>query len=296
MILVSAIYNNNVTSVIGGRGRGLPFYLPSLINISNLGHPLVMYCEPDEVEHFKTVLSPYFKQLWVFGYKLESFKYFDRYIEWKQTFYQNIINDRNEVLCFSKMYWLKQTIEKNLTNDDMYMWIDSGLFHHGIFPEKVGGVELLVNYPTSKYYPENPNNIFNPRLGANLVKVVPKDKLFYCSLPAVGDQTSLRTVTESIYNKQVSILDHLIAGYFGGYKDNILNNFPHYESVLEKIIEFKIHCFEEHVFNCLYATIPEQYHLEKFDLWHFYSPGERTSYLEREANSFYKIFTRIHEQ
>lgn len=296
MIFVTAIYSNNCETVIGGRGRDIEFFLPSLINIGNLGHSLILYCKKENVENYRTLLTPYFKNLFVFEYELEQFIHFEQYINWKKTFYKTIPNDRNEILCFNKMYWLKDAIEKNLTNDDIYMWIDAGLTHHGIIPEKVGGVELLRTHPKERYYPLNSNNIFNPKLGRNLPKIVQKGKLFYCSLLAQGDNSALANLTEKIFNKKSHIVDHLVAGLFGGYKEDVLENFSLYEKILKETIDNKIHCFEEHLFNCLYTVFPEKYGLHKFDIWWFYSPGEVTSYLTEDANSFYKILKHIHDQ
>jgi len=296
MIFVTAIYSNNCETVVGGRGRGIEFFLPSLINIANLGHDLVLYCTKENADRYRSLLFPFFKNLYVFEYELEQFEYYKQYMDWKRTFYKDVPNDRNEILCFGKMYWLKDAIEKNLSKDGIYMWIDAGLTHHGIIPEKVGGVELLRTHPVERYFPYNSNNIFNSKLGQNLLKNIQKEKLFYCALPAQGDHSKLQGLTEKVFQKNSLIIDHLIGGIFGGYSQDILRNFSLYEKLFKETIDSKLHCFEEHLFNCLYSVFPEQYILHKFDIWWFYSPGEITSYLTEDANSFYKILKRIHDQ
>lgn len=296
MIFVTAIYDNNYTTVIGGRGRGLDFFHPTLINIGNLGYDLVLYCSKLHASNCRATLAPYFKNLYVIEYELDQFIHFKEYIEWKRTFFKDVPNDRNEILCFNKLFWVRDAIERNLSDDDVYMWIDAGLPHHGIIPEKVGGVELLRKHPKEVYYPDNPRNVFNPKLGKNLLKSIQPGKLFYCSLPSQGDNTQLEALTRKAFDKEIRIVDHLVGGIFGGYKLDLLQILPYYESILKESIDSKVHCFEEHLFNCLYAAFPNKFSLQKFDVWWFYSPGEITSYLTEDANSFYKIFTRIHEQ
>lgn len=301
MILVSAIYSNGVGSIIGGRGRNLDFYLPSLINISKLGHPLVLYTEPENAAKTHNVLSPHFDKLKIIPYELSSFIYFNQFIEWKtnNVDFNTYLNDRNEVLCFSKPYWVKQAIDNRYfeENDSLYFWIDSGLTHHGIFPEKVGGVELLVKYSDEYYYPNNQNNIFGNKLGLALESYVGSlNQLFFCSLPWQGDSTKILTMLMNngkINNIEKYITEHLIGGLFGGKKEYFLEFFDIYSSYLKLFIDNNVHTYEEQIFSAINYIYPTLLHRESFETWWFHSEGEPNSFLSQEANSFYKIFTRI---
>lgn len=298
MTFVSAIYNNNSSSIIGGRGRDLTFYISSLRNISNLGFPLIIYTSPEEVERTEKALEPFFKKIKVIPYSLENFLYFEKFINWKKNNInlKNINNDRNEILCFSKPFWLKNATEHNYFNSEIFLWIDSGLTHHGIFPEKKGGVELLTNPPTSFYYPENTNNIFTPILGNNLKNIIKQDKMFFCSTPWRGETNFYINYLKKYNNLNPSTIKfntHLVGGIFGSYIPTIKNFYSIYDIFLQNFLEEGERIFEEQIFSSMIHVYPELFDTYTFNTWYFYSPGERCSYLERDGDSFYKIFERL---
>jgi len=299
LTLVSAIYSHGISSIYGGRGRDITFYNSSLKNIANLDLPLVMYTDNESLPFVEHCLSTYYKNYKVIPYELQQFEFHDRFLEFKSEIINGIdINDRNEILCYSKAYWVKDAIERNIFNTDKYLWIDSGLTHHGIIPEKAGGVELYVDIPSEQYYPQNQNNIFTPVLGQKLINTVKNDKLLFCSLPWAGSSQTIRnTMIEFSGSADFQhISDHLIGGIFGGNKNCFLKFFNVYRNVLEFFINKKIHVLEEPIFSGMYAAYPDMFDARKFSTWYFYSPGERTHVLTEEGDSFYKIFTRILEE
>jgi hypothetical protein len=295
--LVTAIYGYGASSIFGGRGRNIHFFDTSLRNIANLGLPIVMYTTPQDAKTVEAHLSRYFNEFKVIPYELEQFEFCSKFLEYKNTIIEKItLNDRNEVLCYSKAYWVKDAIEKNYFNSDCYFWIDSGLTHHGIFPEKIGGVELMQNIPLTQYYPLNKNNIFSPILGQNIVKCVQNNKLLFCAMPYQGSSSLIHREISTLYNKEFpSISEHLIGGIFGGKQDVFLEFFNHYRHILSHFIENHIHVLEEPIFSCMNVTHPDLFNLHRFYTWYFHSPGERCSILDREGDSFYKIFTKIND-
>jgi hypothetical protein len=304
MILVSAIYSNGIDSIIGGRGRNIDFYLSSMKNIANLNFPFVLYTEPENVDKSYNLLSPHFKHLKIIPYELSSFIYYNKFIDWKikNINFNNYLNDRNEILCYLKCFWVKDTIDNGffteLNIDQQYMWIDSGLTHHGIFPEKIGGLELLVKHPDTSYYPINKLNIFSPVLADKFKQYVKNiNKLFFCSLDWQGDCSRILNCLHknNLTTNTEYIKEHLIGGIFGGNKYLFLDFFEKYSSLLEIFINEGVHLYEEQIFSALNFIEPELLHREKFDTWWFYSPGEPNSFLSTEQNSFYKIFTKILE-
>lgn len=303
MILVSAIYSNGVDSIVGGRGRNLDFYFSSLRNIANLDVPFVLYTEPDNVNKTVKLLNPYFKNLKVIPYELSSFIYYEQFVNWKNqnVNFNTYLNDRNEILCYSKPYWVKDVIDngyfKDLNEDNQYLWIDSGLTHHGIFPEKVGGVELLIKYEDSYYYPNNSSNIFTPTLASKLSNYIASlNKLFFCSLEWQGDSYRIiQTLHKhNLNNTNIhNITEHLIGGIFGGNQNLFIEFFNKYTELLKIFLDNGVHLYEEQVFSALNYIDNDLLHRERFETWWFHSPGEPNSFLSSEANSFYKIFTKI---
>ncbi len=300
LTFVTAIYDSGPSSLLGGRGRDISYYLPSLINIANLGAPIVVHCSRADVGAIEAAIAPYFRDHRVVAYELSAFEHFDAFLAWKRTYLHDLpINDRNEVLCFLKSYWVEQAAADNAFGHDRYFWIDAGLTHHGIFPERIGGVELLVNRPASHYYPRNPANIFTPQLGAALGRALTPGRLFFCALPYVGgDDTRtayerIAAATFDVPRDGVRIDDHLGGGLFGGDREDLRAVHRLYVELLEQFIETRTYTREEQVFSSLNAVHPELFSLHRFGTWYFHAPGERTSRLQAEGESFYKIFARL---
>ncbi|MHB1311190.1 MAG: nucleotidyltransferase domain-containing protein [Gemmatimonadaceae bacterium] len=297
---VTAVYDSEQSSLLGGRGRGIAYYLPSLINIANLGAPVVVFCPHRDVRAIEDALAPYVRDHRVIPCELSEFEHFDAFVEWKQTYVRELpINDRNEVLCFLKSYWLQRAIADRPFGHDTYFWIDAGLTHHGIFPERVGGVELRVAQPASHYFPRNPANIFTPDLGAALAQAVPRGRVLFCAHPLADDTLSREACERVLAGKYgqargpVRVVAHLVGGLFGGHGDDWRVVHGLYTELLEEFIATRTYTLEEQVFSGVHALHPELFSLQRFDTWWFHSPGERTSYLAAEGNSFYRIFTRL---
>lgn len=297
MTFVTAIYSHNINTIYGGRGRDISFFDSSLRNIANLNCPIIIYASHEDAPIIERRVSTYMKVFKVIPHHISGFEFCEAALEFKKRILKKItLNDRNETLCFSKAYWINDTIEKNYFPSDKYFWIDSGLTHHGIFPEKIGGVELLSVIPPVHYYPNNPNNIFNPKLSQNLSNSVLQDKLFFCSMPFQGDSTPVHYIISEYCKQNVPpITNHLIGGLFGGNKEMFQQFFAIYRDVLKYFLTKDVHVLEEQIFSALYSAYPELFELHKFYTWYFYSPGERCSVLDRDGDSFYKVFTRIHD-
>jgi hypothetical protein len=297
MTLVSAIYGHGPQTIIGGRGRSIEFYTSTLRNIANLELPLVLFTSPDQTDKTEDILRPYFKNnLKIISRDIEDFKYFDRFIKWKKEKVNltQIVNDRNETLCYSKIFWLREIAESNFFSTEKFAWIDSGLFHHGIFPEAVGGVELLTNPPADIYYPISKNNIFTPNFGRKLTNRVQRDKMFFISTIMQGDTSALIEFIRDHYNPSHQYFNkHLVGGFFGSSKDTICKFADLFDDFLCKILDDEIYVYEEPVFSTIYNVYPELFDLESFYTWYFFSPGERTSMLAEDGDSFYKVFLRI---
>ncbi len=302
LTFVTAIYDSGPSSLLGGRGWGIDYYLPSLINIAKMGAPIVVYCPRRDVPAIEGAIAPHFADYRVIPFELAQFEHFERFLAWKETYWKTLqINNRNEVLCFLKSYWVQDAIAANHFGHDRYFWIDAGLTHHGIFPEKVGGVELRTSPPASHYAPANPANIFTPALGNALAHAAPEGRLFFCALP-FSQRHAQRPVYEAVTAatlgtpaSQVHISDHLVGGLFGGRARDLRTVHRLYAELLAAFIEARAFTLEEQVFSGLNAGRPELFSLRRFQTWWFHSPGERTSRLDAEGDSFYKIFTRLAE-
>lgn len=300
LTFVTAIYDSGLSSVLGGRGWGVDYYLPSLINIANLGAPIVVYSPRRDAAAVEQAIAPYFAEYRVVPFELAQFEYFERFIAWKETYWKSLeINNRNEVLCFLKSYWVQDATAATHFGHDHFFWIDAGLGHHGLFPEKVGGVELRTSPPASHYHPANPANIFTPTLGNALAHAAPEGRVFFCALPfnRHHERTAVyEAVTAATFNRpagQVHIQEHLVGGLFGGRARDLQAVHRLYVELLKALIGTKTYTLEEQVFSSLNAIHPELFSLRRFQTWWFHSPGEPNSRLDAEGDSFYKIFAEL---
>jgi len=295
--IVTAIYDNGRESLIGGRGYGVETYLPSLINIANLGAPIVIFAPPKDVGRITQVVRPHFARFRVVPARLSEFEHYDRLLAWKQEYVGSLVaNDRNELLCFQKSYWVQRAIALRPFGHDSYFWIDSGLTHQGIFPRRVGGVELRVTFPPSHYYPRNRANIFRPALGAALAAAASRGRVVFCALPFARNAAEYEQVAADEFGnqpEQTRIIDHLVGGVWGGHRDDLRAVHHLYARLLERFIRERVYTLEEQVFSALYASFPDRFTVLRFGTWYFHSPGEPCSYLASDGDSFYKIFTRL---
>jgi hypothetical protein len=295
LTFVTAIYDSGPDSLLGGRGRGLAHFLPTLRNVASLGAPLVVFCSRADAPRVRDALTPMFQQLEVVPFELSQFEFYRAFVEWKSEYRERLqLNDRNEVLCFLKAYWLADVSRRRPFGHPLTYWIDAGLFHHGIFPERVGGVEMLVRASEDRFYPTNRQNLFSPALQTGLAAATPMGKLFFCALPMVQGGFPLPAYNAIAAERGGSaIADHLIGGIFGGRDLEIQRLLVEFRRLLAHAIGERIYTLEEQLFSILHAVHPDWFALQRFGTWHFYSPGEPCSYLDAEGDSFYKIFTRL---
>lgn len=299
--LVTAIYGYGPNSEFGGRGRDIYFYNSVLRAISDLQLPIVIYARPDSIENIEHYVSSYLQNYKIIPYELTDFIYCNEILQQKREMNDTSgPNDRNHILCYNKLFWVKDAAEKDLFKTDKFLWIDCGLFHHGIIPEKVGGVELTPAIIPSLYYPENTNSIFNPTFGSKLDKFIKKNKILACAHPAMGYLERQLQMTNTVFNCQAQyVSNHIIGGIFGGYKNTVDIFFNMFKQILKYNVDNKYLLLEEPLFSCIEAAVPDLFDLQHFYHWYYYSPGERCSYLSEEGSSygqsFYKIFTNIYE-
>lgn len=295
---VTAIYSAGPDSLLGGRGRGLPFYLPTLRNLASFGSPLVVFAASADVPSIREALGPMFPRLEVIAFELSEFELYAPFLRWKSEYRDTLaINNRNEVLCFLKSYWLASVSARKPWGSERTYWIDAGLFHHGIFPERIGGVEQLARASEDRFYPANRNNIFTPRLRAAIVDATPRGRLFACAMPnahAMFRPDVLAAFVESLPGTPMPALrEHVVGGIFGGHDEDVQRFFSAFRRLLHRAIALRAYTLEEQLFSVLHAMHPEWFALQRFSIWRFYAPGEPCGVLDAEADSFYKLFTRL---
>jgi hypothetical protein len=216
-----------------------------------------------------------------------------------QTKFYNVINqykdiegtkrgDRCVEIQYSKFHWWWNE-DKSY---DYYYWIDAGLSHTGLIPNKY----LVGTHPEQRYYE---STLFNNDFLGNVIQDT-GDKFLMLAKENVNYYWS-GTVNRNWYTNLYDPSLHVIGGMFGGHKskwDNIVNKFEDY---LEKIIlTDKGLPHEENIMSLMRVNHPELFEIKQFDIWWCPDSGPRdldVSYYE-DKKSFYRIleeFNRIYE-
>jgi hypothetical protein len=296
--LVTSLYNHGPREILGGRGWGFPFYAPPFLNILKLDLPIVIYTHELMSKMVEDFMATYATNKYkIIIEPLTDFKYSDKILSLrrKSKYFKDdllikgsdILNDRNTHLCLSKMYWLQRSCSKNYFNSDKFYWIDAGLFHHGIFPEKFGGMERFTKkfMDESYYYPQHKKTIFSPEMGNFLTSNVQKFlALVHTNMPTSADIDAQLDIGKRK-------IGYIVGGIFGGNKTSINNVANDFDKGLQIVLNNDKLVLEENLLSSISAYNNDYYEVYKFDQWHHDIEGEPCYYgATSKVKSFYKIF------
>lgn len=243
---------------------------------------------------------------------LQDFFYVENGIEKKRiefrtfdlsnTKFQNLISkykdvdgtkksDRCVEIQYSKFHWW-WTEDKTY---DYYFWIDAGLSHCGIIPNK-----YLTGGPGfSEYFH---SSIFDNNFLKNLCEFT-ENKFFMISKDNVKHYWS-GTVNRSWY-KEFCMDLHIIGGLFGGHKDtwdSVVSLFENYTQDIISVDNVLPH--EENVMSLMYYNHKELFVTKYFETWwhednyhSFYGHNDEEIKTEFFVNnkSFYKVLEELCE-
>lgn len=297
--LVTALYNHSPQEILGGRGWSFDFYAAPFKNVLNLGLPIKIYTHKNMMPSLIAFMKKHATAEYsIKEYNLREFKYSDLILNLRKKSgkfkgeklkpnISELDNDRNYHLCLSKIFWLNETCKENLFNSKNFFWIDAGLFHHGIFPEKYGGRERLSQQENNSklYYPQNTNNIFSPRMGNYLSSKVNK------FLSLIHKEMPIDDAVRATVSPQSKLLGYIVGGLFGGDPECIDKVCTDFDLSLFKCLNKKVLSLEENLFSCISGINPNLYETFSFYQWHHDIKGEPCYYgASSKHKSFYKIF------
>lgn len=184
-ILVTCVYVGKSDWLMGGKDNDEGLYELSLKNLANFDMPMHLYCWPWMVDFMTEMCGKYFKEFKIIGCDLFEWPRSYELVENKNKFvwYTNESGDdfmfcpRNELLCHWKYKWCKMA-KDNEWGCDRVVWVDAGVAEWCKIPESMGGTEYLYNgsdeyerYGPDHWWPENKNNIFNPKFTEGLKRI-----------------------------------------------------------------------------------------------------------------------------
>ena len=297
--LVTAIYDYKPQEIIGGRGWSFDYYAAPFLNILKLDLPIVIYTHDRVVDQLKDFMQRNFKGNYkIILHDLHDFKYSSQILHLKNSTgifdhgklkddISVMSNDRNHILCLSKLYWLHTIAKTNPFASHNFFWVDAGLCHHGIFPEKFGGRERFSKqeYDHTLYYPENEDNIFNPSMGAFLSSNIEG------FLSIIHKSMPINLNMKSLLDKENKSIGYIVGGLFGGKYEPIQKVLNDFDEGLKICLDNNIITLEEDLLSCISANNTNIYNTFSFSTWHHDIAGEPCFYdVDKEAECFYKIF------
>jgi len=271
--------------------------MPAFTNLLKLDTNIVVYTD----ESFEKQVRELFEEYSFTNYRIEihdllTYRYSDsifRIKEEKGIIDENglvegleyIRNDRNHHICLSKVEFLQKSISSKFFDSKYFYWIDGGLFHHGLIPFSMGGMEMLIFPDEKRMWPENKLAISNPTFFTKLRNKTEKDLTF---LGLEGWYSRPQYLTEFFSNFKKA---HIVGGLFGGEVDALLEFCKQFELKVDCLFANNVLSLEEDILSgVLFDHFTEQNYLP-FKYWSHDKP-EEPNYLGAPpgSDSFYKLF------
>jgi GR25 family glycosyltransferase involved in LPS biosynthesis len=287
---ITAIYSNLNGTELGGRPNRHGHYRWSLLSILKMSDAdFICYTSNEEFND----LEKFFydennvdrKKLQIVKFDLQSNEFSEIIKKYKDV--EGIKRgDRCIEIQYMKFIWF---LSEDKTYD-YYFWIDAGLSHCGLIPNKY----LSLSGSHNRGYYES--SLFNNKLLNNLIKKT-GDKFSIIGKENERNFWSGTVNPKHFYNYDRSI--HVIGGMFGGRKElweTIVELFKSY--VYNVSEEDKRLYHEEDIMTLMFRNHPELFYNFYFETW--WHENERISGTNMEEHvknnkSFYKILEELNE-
>jgi len=256
---ITAIYNNLYGTDLGGRPSRVEHYKWSLLSLLKMTNAdFLCYTSEDEIDELKNF---FYVQNKITNSKLEF-----RVFNLRKTKFSSLINniknieatkksDRCIEIQYSKFHWWWNE-DKSY---DYYYWIDAGLSHCGIIPNKY--LDMKLN-SYRKYFE---STLFNNNFLFNLIKKTGDS--FYVIRKENSKYYWSRTVDKKWYKNYDSSY-HVIGGLFGGKSDKWDVIVSLFENYVKKIMETdRVLVQEEVIMSLMNANHKELFINDDFDIW-----------------------------
>jgi hypothetical protein len=284
---ITAIYCNLFGTDYGGRPNRSGHYRWSLLSILKMTDgDFICYTSQEELLdlekffHEENLIPREKLNIVAFDlsnhYFLELFKKYKDYEGAKR-------GDRCIELQYMKFIWYL-----NENNEyDKYFWIDAGLSHCGLIPNKY----LSLNGPHNRGYYES--LLFNNKFLKNLIEF--SENKFVI----IGKENDRNYWSGTVNRKHFKNYDrtiHIIGGLFGGNKliwDIIVDLFKNY--AYKVTVEDNKLYHEEDIMTLMFRNHPELFKSLNFDTWYHADapiPGLTENHFETNK-SFYKILEEL---
>lgn len=275
--MITCIYSNLYSTEFGGRPSRRLHYRLSLLALLNMDADFICYTSKEEIEDLSNFFYNEYnidKQkltLKVFDLNnhhfLQLFKKYKNYEEAKQS-------DRCIEIQYMKFIWF--LMENN--EYDYYYWIDSGLSHSGLIPDKY---RVFGKNHYSIYF----NSIlFTPNFLSNLIK---ESENKFLIIGKENDKRYWSGTVDPIHYKKYDRSYHIIGGLFGGKLNLWPNMVSLFEEVVNTVTEYDKKIYhEEIIMSLLFRNNESLFKMLSFDTW-------QPEKIENEI-CFYEIIEKLY--
>lgn len=285
---VTSVYYDLYQTEFNGRTSRELHYLYSLRNILNTNANVKVYTSDSHVDSVKQYIGNSSNtNVDIVVQELKDTTYYNFLKDYKK--HHTLDPERCYEIMYSKTKWLRQAAEKNTFNSEWFYWIDAGLSHHGLFPQRFRRNDT-GDYQYDMWYNYN---LFNGDF-VERVLTPSKDKLFSICI----EQYSLiqyRYVTE-LFNSARLQPYHFIGGIFGGSIDNTLWFCREFSHRLHKAFNLNLLLTEEQIYTSILHDNIERFDNRTFNTWYYKDPNNPIydTFVPHLNNitpkSFYEIF------
>ena len=283
---ITCIYGDLYGTELGGRPSRFGHYLNSLLSLLKMTDAdFVCYTSSREIERLKNF---FYVDNNISEDKLKfelSNLRATRYEDLLQK-YKNYDDAKKSDRCFEIQYQKFSWWWNEDKTYDYYYWIDAGLSHSGLIPNKY----LTIKSGPRTFYE---SSMFNNEFLKNLISFS-DDKFFL-----IGKDNDRNFWSQTVDPKWYTDYDrriHIIGGLFGGKKELWDTLVPMFENYADRIIEEDKRPFPEELFMTLmYHNHPEYFVRKHFDTWwcRDNAPRETPDSYFVENKSFYKILEEL---
>lgn len=288
---ITCIYSDLYGTKHGGRQNRYHHYRWSLLSILKISNASFV-CYTSEYE-YPELCNFFYEENNVLKSQL-TIKVFDL----NNTPFNKLLSDfRNDELtkssdrCLEIQYMKFIWFLSENGDFDYYYWIDSGLSHCGIIPNKYLSLEGVHN---RGYYE---STLFNNKFLNNLVKFS-EDK--FVVIGKENDRNfwsgTVNPIHFNVYDRSI----HIIGGLFGGKKDLWFSIVELFKQYLEKVTTFDKKLYhEEDILTLIFRNHNELFKMLYFEIWWHEDEKITSPEMENLINnnrSFYKIIEELNNE
>lgn len=281
---ITAIYSDLYGTEFGGRQSRKDHYRFSLLSLLKMTDAdFLCYTSEREIKNLENF---FYNQNGISKEKLR-FNVFDlskieisTTINEVKNFNQIRKSDRCYEIQYSKFFWFKN---EDVTYD-YYYWIDAGLSHTGLIPDK-----YLSGQGYRRYFE---CSLFNNKFLKNLIN---KTNHKFLILSKENSRNFWENTVDRQFYNQYDNSVHIIGGLFGGKREvfELVSNL--FIDYLLSVIKTQKKLFlEEHILSLMYQNHKELFNTLNFDVW-WHEDNYKDSPPEFFTinKSFYKILEEL---